>query len=173
MSRHPDAPHVRQSVDAATEALSQLARSLRAGGFAEGAGAYQRMAQVLVAQRIFHAAEDPDLAARFDRLGETARSVFELLEPYTTAMRRLAALAPEPEPVDTVSAAAVLDQLGRRGRRGMSTSLLIRATKLPRDQVEAAVARLVQDERVVARDAGGTTTYRLANPPGIQERART
>ena len=53
MTALPDT-HVADSVEAAIAALEQLAASLRQGGFAEGASAYQRMAEVLVAQQLFH-----------------------------------------------------------------------------------------------------------------------
>jgi hypothetical protein len=159
---------VQQSVGAATQALSQLEASLRGGGFAEGAAAYQRMAEVLVAQRLFCDSEDATLAADFDRLGATARRVFELLDPYAGAMRRLATLAPQQ--VDETAIDAVREQLARRGRRGMSLSLLVRSTKLTRVQVEEAVAHLMEVGEVVARASGDSASYRLADPRRLSER---
>ena len=41
------------SVRSACQALEQLERSLLAGGFREGAGAYTRMSEVILAQRMF------------------------------------------------------------------------------------------------------------------------
>lgn len=160
MSAEVTDAHVALSLAAATEALTQLERSLRSGGFAEGAAAYQRMAEVLVAQRLFLGAEDPALSERFDHLGSTARRVFELLDPYAGAMRRLATLAPER--VEPGAVEAVLEQIGRRGRRGTSSSVVSRATRLPLVQVEQALAELVAAGTVVRRTTGDLTSYRLA-----------
>jgi hypothetical protein len=157
--------HVAESVAAAVAALEQLAGSLRQGGFAESAPAYQRMAEVLVAQRLWHESQDETelLAARFDHLGDLARDVFELLEPYVTAMRRLAAIAPE-RPSEA-AAAAIRAQIERRGRRGASASVLARAAHVPRDTTERVLAVLVADGSVLRRDVGGVASYRLAAPP--------
>jgi hypothetical protein len=155
--------HVARSVTAAATALAHLEQSLRAGGFADGAAAYTRMADVLVAQRLFLAADDEQLGEQFGALGSSARRVFELLEPYTAAMRQLATLAPPR--IDARTLAAVHDQLARRGRRGASLSVLARTTRLPADQVERAVGQLVADGRVAGRCAGDTTTYRLVPQP--------
>lgn len=154
--------HVAQSVTAATEALTQLEWSLRAGGFAEGAPAYQRMAEVLVAQRLFLGAEDPALSQHFERLGGTARRIFELLEPYAAAMRRLATMAPERAEPGAVE--AVLEQVARRGRRGTSASVVSRATRLPLEQVEQALSELTSSGSVVSRTTGDLVSYRLASP---------
>lgn len=151
--------HVLQSVAAATQALDQLEQSLRSGGFAEGAAAYQRMAEVLVAQRLVH--DDGAMAPGFERLGDTARKVFELLDPYSTAMRRLAALAPER--ADDRARQAVLDQLGRRGRRGASASVLARASRLAPEAVERSLQELLATGVVVARGSGEVCSYRLAD----------
>ena len=165
MSVIPDS-HVAHSVEASIGALEQLAASLRAGGFAEGAASYQRMAEVLVAQRMFHepeaaAALDP-LAARFDHLGSLARDVFELLEPYTSAMRRLASIAPER--LDPRAVAAVHDQLRRRGRRGATASVLARAAHVGRDLTDQVLDAMVAEGSVVRRAVGDTVSYRLVAP---------
>lgn len=158
--------HVADSVEAAVAALEQLATSLRHGGFAEGAVAYQRMAEVLVAQRMFHETEDgaDPLLARFDHLGGLARQVFELLEPYTSAMRRLAAIAPARP--DASKVAAIHTHLERRGRRGATASLLARAARLPTDTAEQVLTALVAEGTVVRRDVGDVSSYRLATTPG-------
>ena len=158
MSATNGTEHVLQSVAAATQALDQLEQSLRSGGFAEGAAAYQRMAEVLVAQRLVH--DDGAMAPGFERLGDTARKVFELLDPYSTAMRRLAALAPER--ADDRARQAVLDQLGRRGRRGASASVLARASRMSAESVEQSLQELVAAGIVVVRGSGEVCSYRLA-----------
>jgi hypothetical protein len=150
-----DAGNTRQSVEAASTALEHLERSLRQGGFAEGAAAYQRMAEVLVAQSMFTAPSDDELMRRFEQLGRTARRVFELLQPYTLAMRRLTVLAGEDQPDATP---AVVDHLKRRGRRGASASVLTRVTRLPQAEVEAALATLVATGEAVNR--GGSYILR-------------
>ncbi|MEQ7125397.1 hypothetical protein ABN034_12850 [Actinopolymorpha sp. B11F2] len=151
--------HVARSVEAASTALSQLEHSLRAGGFAQGAAAYERMAEVLAAQHLFLGGDDPALADRFGQLGSTARRVFALLEPYASAMRKLAILAPER--CDPREVAAVREQLGRRGKRGTSVSVLSRSTRLAPDKVERALAELVDEGTVHSRTVGDLTTYRL------------
>ena len=165
MTAVPD-NHVADSVEAAIGALEQLASSLRRGGFAEGAPAYQRMAEVLVAQRLYHESEDETdpLTPRFDHLGALARDVFELLEPYASAMRRLASIAPERP--DESAAMEIRAQLERRGRRGATASLLARAARTPRDTTEQVLAALVADGSVVRRDRGDVVSYRLATLPG-------
>jgi hypothetical protein len=62
--------NVARSVLAATQALDHLERSLRAGGFVEGTSAYERMAEVLLAQRLWHGSSDRRLADDFQRLGK-------------------------------------------------------------------------------------------------------
>lgn len=152
--------HVSDSVEAAIAALEQLAGSLRQGGFAEGAAAYQRMVDVLVAQRLLHEKIDEPLSARFEHVGELARQVFELLEPYANAMRRLATMAP-PRP-DEHAIAAIRSQLDRRGSRGATVSVLCRAARLPRATVERSLAALVADGTVTLRNTGDVESYRLA-----------
>lgn len=153
-----DAGNTRHSVEAATTALEHLEKSLRQAGFAEGAAAYQRMAEVLVAQSMFTTAADEELMGRFEQLGRTARRVFELLQPYTSAMRRLTVLAgaelPDLTPV-------VLEHLKRRGRRGASASVLARTTRFPQPDIEAVLATLVATGEVVSR--GGS--YALRRQP--------
>jgi hypothetical protein len=153
--------HVARSVEAAGQALTQLERQLRAGGFAEGATAYAQMADVLVAQRVFLAGDDDALAASFGQLGGTARRVFELLEPYTAAMRRLATLAPPR--ADAKDVQAVREQLARRGRRGTSVPVLARATRLPTERVEVALAELCTQGTALRRTVGDITSYRLGD----------
>ena len=163
--------HVASSLEAAIGALEQLAGSLRRGGFAEGAGAYQRMAEVLVAQRLFHepqGEEDPT-GARFDQLGRLAQEVFELLEPYTSAMRRLATMAPERP--DERALVAIRDQLERRGRRGATASVLARAAHVPRATTDQVLAALVADGTVVRRGTGEVQSYRLASTLSARERS--
>jgi hypothetical protein len=157
--------HVADSVEAAITALEHLAASLREGGFAEGASSYQRMADVLLAQRVFYAAgggsELP--TERFDHLGEVAREVYELLEPYAGAMRRLAAMAPER--LDEKAVAAVRIQLEKRGNRGATASVLSRSAHVPRETTDAVLASFVADGTVQRRAAGDVESFRLALAP--------
>jgi hypothetical protein len=164
MTTAPDT-HVADSVGAAIAALSQLGASLRRGGFAEGAPAYERMAEVLLAQRLLHDEDDEaTLTTEFDHLGRLAREVFELLEPYVSAMRRLASIAPD-EP-DESATLGIRTQLERRGRRGATASLLARSAHVPRETTERVLAALVADGTVVRRDTGDVASYRLAAPAG-------
>ncbi|MEW2084239.1 hypothetical protein [Streptomyces sp. NPDC005283] len=189
--------HVASSVEAAALALDRLEQSLRAGGFAEGTTAYQRMADVLLAQRLLPGDSagpetDPSVLRGFEHIGETAGRIYGLLEPYAAVMRRLAALAPaapgdagptarsagpaapaEPgvtaAPAVTEAArAAVLAALRRRGRRGASVSVLCRTTGLPSGVAEAALDALVGDGTACTRDAGGVRSFLLRDTRGAR-----
>jgi len=164
---------VASSVLAATEALDHLERSLRAGGFVEGTSAYERMAEVLLAQRLWHGSSDPRLADDFQRLGETARRIFGMLHPYTVVMRRLATLAPAGAEADhaaddgEAARVAVLTELNRRGRRGASMTVLTRATGLAAAVVEAVLRPLIDDGEVTERGIRTARSFSMADPaPG-------
>lgn len=169
MTSPPPPTHVRESVAAATAALEQLEKSLRQGGFAEGASAYERMAEVLIAQRMFADEADDDADAQFEQLGLIARRVFELLHPYASAMRKLAVLAPDSS--QSAAAEAVLGQLERRGRRGATRSVLSRVTRIRPMEVDRALASLVRDGKVITR--GGNTYYIAPKPSPRRSRSRT
>ncbi|QZY28960.1 hypothetical protein [Nocardioides coralli] len=151
---------VADSVEAAIGALEQLASSLRRSGFEDGAPAYSRMAEVLVAQRLFHQPGGAGAPPRFDHLGDVAREVFELLEPYVAAMRRLATMAPDR--LDEAATEAVRAQLEKRGRRGATASVLSRSAHVPAPVAQRVLAALVADGSVVTRTAGDVVSYRLA-----------
>jgi hypothetical protein len=165
----PPPTHVRESVAAATAALEQLEKSLRQGGFAEGAPAYEQMAEVLIAQRMFTDEADDEADARFEQLGLLARRIFELLHPYASAMRKLAVLAPDSS--QSAATEAVLGQLERRGRRGASRSVLARVTRIRPMEVDRALASLVRDGKVVTR--GGSTYYVAPHPRPRSTGSRT
>ncbi|WP_406730151.1 hypothetical protein [Streptomyces sp. NBC_01794] len=190
--------HVASSVEAAALALDRLEQSLRVGGFAEGTTAYQRMADVLLAQRLFPGDDsagpetDPSVLRGFEHIGETSGRIYGLLEPYAAVMRRLAALAPAApgdagptarsvgpaapaEPgvtaapaVTEAACATVLAALRRRGRRGASVSVLCRTTGLPSGVAEAALDALVGDGTACTRDAGGVRSFLLRDTRGAR-----
>ncbi|GAA3842171.1 hypothetical protein ACFS5L_05860 [Streptomyces phyllanthi] len=164
--------HVASSVEAAAQALDRLEQSLRAGGFPEGTTAYECMAEVLLAQRLFPdgpsaTGPDPAVLRGFEQIGTTAGRIYGLLQPYVAVMRRLAALAPAAA-VDAAPAApavppdvsaAVLAALRRRGRRGASVSVLCRTTGLAAGVVEAALDALVGHGIARTRDGGGVRSF--------------
>lgn len=162
MTAAPDT-RVADSVEAAIGALEQLATSLRRSGFEEGAAAYTRMAEVLVAQRLFHQPGGEAGSPRFDHLGDVARQVYELLEPYVSAMRRLATMAPDRP--DEAAVEAIRTQLEKRGRRGATASVLSRSAHVPPPVAERVLAGLVADGSVVTRTAGEVVSYRLPAAP--------
>jgi len=96
-----------------------------------------------------------------------ARDVFELLEPYTSAMRRLASIAPER--LDPRAVAAVHDQLRRRGRRGATASVLARAAHVGRELTDQVLEAMVAEGSVVRRRVGDTVSYRLTAPAEARE----
>jgi hypothetical protein len=154
--------NITQSVQAATLALNQLEQSLRAAGFLEGTSAYERMADVLLAQWV-----SQGVAGRhtvdFQRLGEIAGRIFGILHPYSVVMRRLAALAPDDG--ERVRA-TVIAELQRRGRRGASPSVLSRMTGIKPSTVDAALARLVADGAVQLRGTGSAPSFVVAEADG-------
>lgn len=172
--------HIPQSLRAATQALGEFERSLRAAGFAENVAAYQRMSEVLLAQRLV-AATEKELAAGFGDLGETAKRIYGLLNPYVAVMRRLAALAP---PAGEDKRATVHAELRRRGTRGTTAATLRRATRLSTAEVNAALSQLEERgeihvhgtgtaRRVVAVDADTATDNRRRATPARRRTDRT
>lgn len=159
--------NVAQSVQAATQALGHLEQSLRAAGFPEGTSAYERMAEVLLAQWVAQGGADSQRSVDFERLGEVAGRVFGILHPYVVVMRRLAALAPDD---GDRARAAVVVELQRRGRRGASPSVLTRATGLSPSLVESAIARLIADGAVQPRGADSAPYFVIADPDEPHDR---
>lgn len=159
------------SVRSACQALEQLERSLLAGGFRDGATAYTRMAEVILAQRMFVADGDPALLPLYEELGELARRLFGLLHPYDTVMRQLVVLAPaDTEP----HRARVVAVLGRRGRRGASALVLARECSLSAADTAAALRRLEGAGTVRVRTPGAPVpAYVLVEAPPQQRAART
>ncbi|MEU6260247.1 hypothetical protein [Streptomyces sp. NPDC047043] len=178
MTGAPDRDNIAQSLNAAAQALDHLEHSLRAAGFPDGTGAYQRMADVLLAQRLYPASPDPELMNGFEHIGRTAGRIYGILHPYTAVMLRLAALGPPTEDATGAPAAdtavartAVLAELRRRGRRGASLSVLIRATGLTADAVESVLDGLVTDGHARVRRTGEARSYTLALPEGDSPRS--
>ena len=85
--------NVAKSVDAAEQALGHFAHMLEQGGFAAGADAYDRLADVIVSQAMMlQAEEEHGLDDRFRLLEALAAKVHAQLHPYVDAMERLLAL---------------------------------------------------------------------------------
>jgi hypothetical protein len=71
-----------------------LAASLEQAGFAAGADAYRRMADVILGQRLWAEEHDiTDFDARYAEVGRLATRIFEYLSPYTQVAARLGVLA--------------------------------------------------------------------------------
>ncbi|MGY6025344.1 hypothetical protein [Streptomyces spinosirectus] len=173
MTGAPQRDNIAQSLNAAAQALDQLEHALRAAGFPEGTDAYQRMAEVLLAQRLYPDSLDPQLIGGFEHIGQTAGRIYGILRPYTAVMLRLAPLGPQPHdtvgtvPTDTTAArSAVIAELRRRGRRGASRSVLVRATGLAADVVQSVLDSVVDDGHAHVRRTGDARSYILALPEG-------
>lgn len=176
----PDRDNIAQSLNAAAQALDHLEHSLRTAGFPEGTDAYQRMSEVLLAQRLFPDSLDQELMSGFEHIGRTAGRIYGILHPYTAVMRRLAALGPSPTDTtgadataaDTTAArTAVLAELRRRGRRGASLSVLVRATGLAADAVRSVLDGIVEDGGARVRRTGEACSYVIALPEGDSPRS--
>ncbi|HEX2362192.1 MAG TPA: hypothetical protein VHI11_08995 [Jiangellaceae bacterium] len=151
------------SVRSACHALEHLEQSMLSAGFREGASAYSRMAEVVLAQRMLLADADQELRPRYEQLGEVARRLFGLLHPYDTVMRQLAVLAPADSEENRVR---VVAELERRGRRGASVSQLVRACSLPAADIGTALSRLEASGVVRVRNPDGPSpAYVLVEQP--------
>jgi DNA-binding transcriptional ArsR family regulator len=150
--------NVSASVEAASQALSQLHQSLGRGGFAEGAAAYERMAELLLTQYMWAESQDAPLQEEFEALGDIARRIFSLLEPYTTAMKRLAVLAP---PDHEIVRRRVREALAKRGTRGISASTLARELRIERPVLDELLGKLLGEGIVTVRGSGAAAIYSL------------
>ncbi len=91
--------NVNQSLDSVELALRHFATSLEKAGFQKGAAAYQKMAAVVVGQRLWANSEGIDeFDDRFRRVAALAEDIRSNLAPYVEVMEKLRVIA---ELVDT------------------------------------------------------------------------
>ena len=85
--------NITRTVATAEAVLDHFERSLQQAGFADNAEAYRRLADTLLGQRLWVASSGEPSGARFRAVGQHARAIQSMLEPYVEAFRRLSALA--------------------------------------------------------------------------------
>lgn len=155
-----------QSLDAVETALSHFDDSLQNAGFADGAGTYMQMADVVLGQWLWvEETNQRDLEPRFVRIAELAQSVAHQLAPYVEAMQRLSALeglAADRWGIEPSSPTGhVLGALAAAAEP-MSLRDLGTATSVPASALRRALEDLVDAERV-ARVSDRGTRYVLSS----------
>ncbi len=152
--------NVRKTLATALQVLDHFEQSLLKAGFVEGSQAYRSLAETLLGQRLWATSRSVQLDEEFTRIAKSARSIYELLLPYSETMLKLAAIAslqpakaePQAPPPPAPGAAAdrVL-QLLSQAQRPMSLTALCAATGLAKSEVLSRIAKLEQDGRVARR----------------------
>lgn len=180
------AGNITRTVATAEAVLDHFERSLQQAGFADNAEAYRKLADTLLGQRLWVASSGEPSGARFRAVGQHARAIQSMLEPYVEAFRRLSALASDdladpdagdrdgagadPDSVDDPARAVreapdehVLAALAQVGRP-MSLTALRAALDVPRPALLAAVERLAEAGEVTRRHTGGRELIERARP---------
>jgi hypothetical protein len=184
------AGNITRTVATAEAVLDHFERSLQQAGFADNAEAYRKLADTLLGQRLWVASSGEPSGARFRAVGQHARAIQSMLEPYVEAFRRLSALASDdladpdagdrdgagagPDSVDDPARAGggpvreaadehVLAALAHVGRP-MSLTALRAALDVPRPALLAAVERLAEAGEVTRRHTGGRELIERARP---------
>ena len=156
---------VSSSLDAVEQALEHFVASLDRAGFADGAGAYRQMADVVIGQWMW--AEQTgarDLQPRFLRIASLAGNVAEQLRQYVSAMEQLRGLrglagdAWDIEPGSTTE--RIVESLASSAG-GMTMSELRQVTGASTVALRRELDRLV-GKGIVGRPAGPRGRYLLA-----------
>lgn len=166
------------TVATAEGVLAQFRDSLVQAGFAEGAVPYTRLADTLIAQRLWVESSGMAAQARFQAVGVHARAITELLQPYLDAFQRLSVLAaprlvvdegdsgtdaaPGEEPDE--ASERVLRALEAAGRP-LSLTALRDAARLTRADLGAALDRLAEAGRVQRTRVSGRELIRRSASP--------
>lgn len=157
--------NVRQTLATALKVLDHLEQSLRQAGFAEGRDAYRKMADTVLGQGLWLAAQEGEAPGELNLIAERARAIHSLLTPYTEAMLRLGALTstqapskPIPAPEDPVV------KILARARRPVSFTALRAELGSDRKQLLARLGELVQAGTIVRHSGGGRESYSLESP---------
>ena len=179
------AGNITRTVATAEAVLDHFERSLQQAGFADNAEAYRKLADTLLGQRLWVASSGEPSGARFRAVGQHARAIQSMLEPYVEAFRRLSALAsddlgdpdeagpagqsdegppgaagPDPREAADGHVLAALAEVGRP----MSLTALRAALDVPRPVLLAAVERLAEAGEVTRRHTGGRELIERATP---------
>lgn len=153
------------SARTAEQVLAHMESSLRRAGFDQGLGAYRKMGETLVGQRLWsQAQQNEEINRLYAAVSARARSIYGLLEPYTELMRQLASLEALGE---SASANKQIDQLGEKILKVLATgetSVTAMRSRLSaaRTDIEARLQELEALGRVIPRVASGRRFYRLA-----------
>lgn len=161
--------NVKATLATAVQVLEHFQQSLRKSGFVEGAESYGRMADTLIGQKMWSASRALDTDAEFATIASLARSIHEMLAPYSHSMLRISGLgpaaavpAPTAAPVDAADALRlrILNVLGAT-RRPVSLTALRTQCGCDRRALGAELAALEQAARVKRQEKSGRTLYSL------------
>jgi len=173
------------TVATAEAVLAQFRQSLVQAGFAEGALPYTRLADTIIAQRLWVESSGMAAEARFRAVGVHARALTELLQPYVEAFQRLSALAgaglleeagtpdaPGSDTPGTDAAGGAPDKAGESvlaaladAGRPLSFTAVRDAVRLPRAELTAALSRLEETGRIERTRASGRDLIRRTARP--------
>ncbi len=163
--------NVAQSIDAVEQALTHFDNSLRTAGFADGASAYQQMADVVLGQWLWVEETDQrDLEPQFLRIAKLAQSVAQQLIPYVEAMQRLTALqglVGDRWGIASESPAGRIVGALADSVQPMSLADLRTGTGLPTTTLRRTLEPLVQSRRIV-RLGDRTPRYSLGTSRGAE-----
>jgi len=171
--------NLRQSLEAAEQALAHFNRSLAESGFEAGAASYQKMADILIGQWLWAEEQQlDDYNERFRQLAALAGRVHEQLLPYVEAMRRLTTLAelvpPPSPPVAPDSRERRILATLRKAPRPLSATALRKEIGGSTQRLRKTMQRLIDDGLVETRRAGSRVLYAPGqasdDPAGNDER---
>lgn len=153
-----------QSLGAAREALGYLVASLERAGFGDNSPAYEKMAEVLVGQRLWAEENDVDrFDADFRAVGELSLRLDRLIAPYARMARTLSALeqmaAQPPRVASNTPEGEVVQAIGDRPA---SLTAISAKCALSTREVRRVLRELVATGAVVEARSGSRTRYAVA-----------
>ncbi len=152
-----------ESLDAVETALSHLAGSLEAAGFAAGAATYRQMADVVIGQRMWAAEHGIDaFDEQYGRVGQLATKVYEYLAPYVEVAARLAALKQLPSSEELPDLGERLVAALEEAGRPLPATRLGSLVGAPTSEVRKQLDELAAAGHVERQKAGGRTLFRVS-----------
>lgn len=153
-----------QSLSAAREALGYLVASLERAGFGDNSPAYEKLAEVLVGQRLWAEQNDVDrFDADFRVIGELSVRLDQLIAPYARMARSLSALeqmaAQPPRFAPDTAEGEVVRAIGDRVA---SLTAISTACTLSTREVRRVLLGLVDVGAVLETRSGSRTRYAVA-----------
>lgn len=154
--------NIRTTYATTLQVLEHLEQSLVQAGFAESGEAYRQMADTVVGQSIWLSAQGQTVPDTFIRLQERAQSIHALLQPFSDAMLRLAALQGQLAPESTVDETDEVLAALAGNARAMSITSLRTAVQLSKKELVSRLDRLEAAGRIIRTTSGGRELIALA-----------